>query len=613
MAVWQRAGDRMSGYTPYRYIVGLWFFTASLAFILCMYDMAGALVNGQFIPADHDSFYHARRIIDTIPHLSAFYQFDPRIHAPEGSWVTWPWAYDFSLALIAKSVMAVTGMREPMAVIAFIAPAWIFVNAALVLAITRQLRLSFMLQTVVMLSFALSTLTRDLHRVGMVDHHYVEHTFVLATLYCGLRWFESPGNLARAAWLGVVLGLAPAFHNGDFILQLPVIGALIFLWWLGKPIELKGSVVLAGSLVGTTTLALLPSEPFRLGMFSYTLHSWFHFYVAFCSAAAILFVAATSRRPRTIAVLLAGAFLGLLPLVKQIESGYEFLSGELVELDRMAEVSSVFDYLLRGQLDFMVWLYSCMIWILPVGVFWSWWRLRKYSTPANYFLAIYSLFGAVLLLTQFRLEYFGAFALWVLPCLLVQDLIYGRSPVFRRNMMIACAVVMLGATVPGLARLRTPVAPGGAPVYTMLRGMLLSMHDICGKAPGVVLADHNFGHYITYHTDCPVIADNFVLTRQHEEKLRLSVKLFESSVADVLRDAPYVRYILVSRADRIGIEKCFPSCPANRGLRHELLESRDPYPPALKFLGEVQAAHDGVTEPFARLFEVVHSRSPTRR
>ncbi|MFO1436489.1 MAG: hypothetical protein U1F34_09140 [Gammaproteobacteria bacterium] len=584
--------------------VVLWLSTASLAFILCMYDMAGALINGEFIPSDHDSFYHARRIIDAIPDLSKFYQFDPRIHAPEGSWITWPWGYDFTVAAVTKLLMSITGVTHPMSIIAFIAPAWVFVNAAFLLGIARKLSLSFGLQIIVMICFACSMLTRSLHRVGMVDHHYIEHTFVLATLYCGLCWFSDLSNWKRAATMGVVLGLAPAFHNGDFILQIPVLGALLLVWLLGKPIDQRGCGIFAATLVLSTALALIPSQPFYLGMFSYYLHSWFHLYVAACTAVASVFLSFADRRLSTGVMFFVGACLAVSPLISEIVLGREFLFGELIQLDQMGEVSSVLGFVQRGETGYMLQLYSCLIGLLPFGIAWSVWRLKFSMSAQNIFLAVFVVCGTSLLFIQFRLEYFGAFALWLLPALFVNDM-FGKCSKLTRKATLGLGMAMLGAMVPSLATLRTPVAPGADLAYARLRDMFLAIHDACARDPGVILADHNFGHYITYHSDCSVIADNFILTKQHEEKLRLSLELFHSNVSDVLKRARYIKYIMVARADRVGIDKCFPACAANTGLRHQLLESNGPFPDEVRFLGEVQGTHDGVTEPLARLFKVV--------
>ncbi len=264
----------------------LWLFASTVAFTLAMHGLSGALIDGVYIPADHDSFYHARRILAALAAPWQLVQFDPRIHAPEGSWVTWPWAYDTLMAALARSALLFMPAQQPLAVLDTIAPLAVTLSTALVLGCARQLGLRFALQVAAVMSFALAALTRDLHRVGMLDHHYVEHIFVLATLYCGLRWCRQLNDTGAARWLGVVLGLAPAFHNGDFILQVPVLATLAVLWWR-HALPPRAAMQFAGALLFTTALMLLPSQPFRLGMFSYTLHSWFHLYVAAGSAGTV--------------------------------------------------------------------------------------------------------------------------------------------------------------------------------------------------------------------------------------------------------------------------------------------------------------------------------------
>ena len=65
------------------------------------------------------------------------------------------------------------------------------------------------------------------------------------------------------------------------------------------------------------------------------------------------------------------------------------------------------------------------------------------------------------------------------------------------------------------------------------------------KDPGIVLADNDAGHYIRYYTECSVIANNFLLTRQHEQKIRQIDYLTSLPAAALPGAAPFVRYMLV--------------------------------------------------------------------
>ena len=125
----------------------------------------------------------------------------------------WPWAYDYLLVKVTQVALWVAPTLDPTAFISYARVAWIFVNAALFMAICRSIgshdntRLS-------RCSVSRVAANPDPPRIGMIDHHYVEHTFVLATIWLGLRWFENPDKHSRAPWpLGATLGLACAFHN----------------------------------------------------------------------------------------------------------------------------------------------------------------------------------------------------------------------------------------------------------------------------------------------------------------------------------------------------------------------------------------------------------------
>ena len=440
---------------PLRYTVVLWLGGSALAFLLCMYDLSGTLVQGVFLPTDQDSFYHARRILDAVPNPLQMYQFDPRIHAPEGSWVTWPWAYDMMMAFIAKALMTVTGVQDPRSVLAFVAPAWVFVNIALLIGVTKRLQLSLALQAIAVFCFAASTLTRTLHRVGMLDHHYIEQTFVLAMIFLGLGWFQKIGDQRRAALLGFALGIAPAFHNGLFILQLPLLITLLCLWWLGRPLPMLAMRAFAFALVLTTTVFLLPSEPFREGMFSFYLHSWFHLYIAVCSAVVCLFFAKVRRSPKAAVALLCVGVVLAIPMLSQLLEGGNFLLARIMEYDKIGETQSIAQWVANRGVNYISRIYSYLLWLLPAGLVYLCWRLRSDSSNGSIFFVVALLFGSILLLQQIRFEYFGSIALYLPLCLLADD--WRRRSVKAGHLATAVlAVVVALAYVPCLSNVARP-------------------------------------------------------------------------------------------------------------------------------------------------------------
>jgi hypothetical protein len=359
-------------------------------------------------------------------------------------------------------------------------------------------------------------------------------------------------------------------------------------------------------LVVTTAVFLLPSQPFRLGMFSFYLHSWFHLYIAICSGVVCLFMATSRRRPRTLVLLLVIGALLTIPIVSQLVEGGDFFLARIMEYDKIQETHSIAQWVRNGLIVHVNRIFSFLLWLMPLGLAWTCWRLRFDSSDSSIFFAVMALFGALMLLQQLRFEYFGSFTLYLPLCLFVEDL-RGRSEKLGWAATATLGIVAVLAHIPSLAGLRAATSNGGDFTYMLTRQIYPSLHDACAQRPGVVLASYNDGHYITYHTDCAVIADGFILTHQHQEKVVQVRELLGSSVSDVLVNAPFVRYIYIRRADNIfsGSQRCFPACPENKGLRHELLENGPPYPPELKLLAEHELRLEGTTLPYARLFEVI--------
>jgi hypothetical protein len=564
-------------------------------------------VDGVFVPADNDSLYHARRIIDALGNPLRIAQFDGRIHAPEGSWLTWPWAYGALMAVLAKALLALTGAADPMTVLAFIAPAGVFVNAALLLAICRRLGLSAPMQALAMLFFATLPLTQNLHRTGTVDHHWAEYTFVLATIWLGLAWFEDLSSRRRAIALAVVLGAAPAFQNGLFILQLPALLSVGWLWATRRALDRRAALAFAVALVASTAAFLLPSDPFRNGEFSYYLHSWFHLYVAGCTALLCVLASRFRAAPLAAAVLcalLAAMGVAILP---QLELGGDFLFTRIPFMERMAETRSIAHEVASGRGLRVTVNYSPLLWLLPLGLGGLAWRLRRDASNARIYFFVQALFGSFLLLQTLRFHYFGSFALILPICQLIDDARDRQAvPFASRARAVALSVVIVAVIVAGpLGRLGTRYLLANDYWYVYLRHLYPVLAQACREGPGVVLAHHQDGHFIRYHTECSVIGNNFLTTPQHIQKVWFSEDLLAGSLADVLRQAPYVRYILVRRADDVldAARTCGLLCPENEGLRRELLQPEAPE--RLRLLMDLRLQIRGQPVTLARLFEVV--------
>jgi len=106
-----------------------WLIFSLITVAVAMLYTSASFVDGHYIPVGNDSFYHARRIIDAAIGVRGFYQFDTMIHVPEGSWLNWPWAYDYLLALALRGALWVRPDVQAMKFLAFVPVFWVFVNA----------------------------------------------------------------------------------------------------------------------------------------------------------------------------------------------------------------------------------------------------------------------------------------------------------------------------------------------------------------------------------------------------------------------------------------------------------------------------------------------------
>ena len=535
-------------------LLGIWVFTSLIAAALALEFTHATYLDGVWHPVGNDSFYHARRILDAVDSPRGFYQFDEMIHAPQGSWLTWPWGYDWFMAKFVQVWQFFSPTTDSMHIITHTAVYWIFVNAAILLGITVALNLPTGMSALVMLGFALSPLTQNLHGVGLIDHHYVEYTFVLLTVLTGLAWLKKPASAARAIALGVTLGIAPAFHTGLFILQAPVLLTLGLLW-LQNTLPPKDSMLaLACALTLGTLVALLPSEPFQEGQFQFSVLSWFHLYIA---AISTLFIASMARFKFGVKQLLGFCALGialLIPIWEDTIGGAAFLSQKILFLDAISETTSPYQ-MLTGDEGFWktVGYYSMFGLLAPLLIPLFIYRGWKSRSSTDIFFAVMVTLGVGLLLTQYRLNYFGSFALLLGWAVVLNDKFrfIAQRPLISFFLGL---IIVIGAFLPAFFNvlfMRYHLTWDES--YKESLPLFAALQERCEVNPGIVLIDNNFGHIIRYHTDCSVIANNFLMTDQHVAKIREMWRYLEMSPEELLENKPDdMRYVYVRMNRYIG-------------------------------------------------------------
>jgi hypothetical protein len=531
-------------------LLAVWLVATAVAVFFSLLLKDSSLVAGTYLPRTNDSFYHARRILDAAVGSRGFYQFDTRLHVPEGAWIPWPWAYDY---LMAKAVQVAMWLRpglDPMAFVSYVPVFWILINSSLFLAASGAAGLSLPMRCLAMFCYAVSPFTQLLHGIGMIDHHYMEHTFVLLTLWLGLSWFANPARLKWAVSLGAALGFAQGFHNGLFILQILPLSCIALLWLRGGAPPSRSLYAFGAALLVSTVLVLLPSEPFLKGMFEFGLLSWFHLYIAVCTSAIVCFVARWRFSRTSSAGLLALCVVLVIPLSAQLLSGATFLSGKFSVLGSITEALSPYELFTKtfGPTQ-TAGYYSWLIVIAPLLLLYYAYRAVRDSAPARLYYALSVVFGLGMLLSQFRFYYMGFFALTTSVLLIVDQLTW-RLRWHRGGAFAASFALLTLAYQPALReRLFTVYAPSGDREYANALPIFRKLGELCSDDPGVVLANHDDGNAILFHTDCSVIANNFILRPQDAEKINEVDRLMRMDPSRLGAEAPEVKYLLLRAED----------------------------------------------------------------
>jgi len=584
----------------------IWLLGGTIAFGLASLHVEISILGDLIVPSGPDSFYHAKRILNLLE-TGTLVQFDPLFSAPDGEYVSWPWAYDTLMALTTFVANSMFPDASLMTTMVKLPPLITFFNAGLIVILGRVLRLPITYILVAVIVFAVSPLTQNLHMIGRLDHHMLEFSFVIGAIILGIKYFTDINSARCAIAYGVLLGVAPAFHNGLFILQLPFLITLLFIWVRKETIS-ESVVHFSCSLIITTLLFLIPSEPFRSGLFSYYFHSWFHLYIAICtSAIACYFYRLRFCRKSFLALVLLGVCLSL-PVLIDIGGGLKFITGDddiylvIEEFSRPIswEASSgLIPYMNTGE-------YSGLLVLLPFSIgLLLYWGLVKVS-PCTTFFTVSSVFGSVLLLAQYRLNYFGSFALYFPVLILCNEL--SRHYQSRQKLILACMTtlfVICSIPVKDYLLERRPLS--GNYDYEMTHTIYKDLERSCRLDPGVVLADYNDGHYISFHTPCAVIANNFLITPLDFDRVAFTKELFNGTV-DELLDNGWINYVFVRREDNVFLYKSQENVrQGNSPLIAELLFSNE-LPDRFVQISSVEFEYpNGESQPLAKVFKIVRS------
>jgi len=345
----------------------------------------------------------------------------------------------------------------------------------------------------------------------------------------------------------------------------------------------------------------LPSSSFRHGGFVFYTLSWFHVYFAACVGVVCGYMSRASFSRNRLLLLLGMGTAMLVPVLSQLLLADRFLSVSVEGAERIGEVQSVWELGVNGRsLNAVTRCYSLLIYLLPITAAMCVWQLWRSTDSARTLLWVTSLFGLALLALMVRLHVFGSFALY-LPWIALLDQPTLASRLAPRTTRLALALALLVAFAPVMSQVFSRKITGNDPYYALTNDIYPALASQCARKPAVALSNLDDANYILFHTQCPVIANNFLLTPFHEKKVREVRALMNLSAAELGRLAPQVGYVFVHRQSLFRLD--------DRGDMKFMAGGNpdDPDPPLVR---ELMTAAPGQLPPGFRLVQELSFEKP---
>jgi hypothetical protein len=426
------------------------------------------------------------------------------------------------------------------------------------------------------------------------------------TICAGIWFFSKRDALAPGIVLGLVLASAIGVHNSLFILQIPVVLMFLLRWMQGEPLpSRRACLAFAASLSLLTIAVCAPSEPWQKGFFEFYTLSWFHTYIAFCTAAFCCAVVYVPHSKLTLWLILGGAALAALPIVGILGFAQKFMSGQLDSIQGIIEVYSPYQLHAKFGPGLSTYIYSWLLWLSAPMVLFNGWLALKVRDPRIQFFAVAATLGLALLQLQFRFHVFGELALVATPLLAIH-LAQQRWPALATRILVGGCVAFVLMLVPTYHHWTLYWKPAGYAGYKEFSGAFPVLREACAARPGIVLAGQDAGHWVRYHSSCSVIGDAFLLTPQHAAKVREVDALMALTPEGLLGAPQPIRYVFVFHSADIFRGVPEPDLALMRSrlppLEARLLGPLGGLPPQFRVLWS-QETPQGQT--FARLFEIV--------
>ena len=529
----------------------VWLAGSTLCYVLLFQTLNTSFWGGEFFPTGMDSFYHARRILDAYYGIAANFDLDAHLNFPDGMWVPWPWLYDTMMAGLVNFATSLSGNQNPQYVLFSLPPLWVYINFGLLVYILFLFRLDIKIAVSTALAFCFLPFLFKLHGFGRVDHHFAELTMLFLAIVTSLKWLRNINNLNLSLCCGAVFALAPAIHNGLFLLYVPLL-VTMFMAWRANRLSIGFTAALTFFFCSNLLLLVLLffSGPFKAGFFTYYFFSWFHLYIAVFSSIIIIFFSKLPCSGRHTLYLIALTVFLSLPLMGNFIHGYEWVGADIPYLSTIVEMQPLFNFdkPMLPQVTLMISNFGIFAVLGPPALACAIWYLAKNSDDSLVFISAMLLLSVLLFWHQRRFVYL-AIPVLVLFSAIAAD--YWIKRAINRNTtrkIITYVASMLFLSTPILTfAVLTSVRPAlGVPEYPLTLPLVKKAGELCAEDPGVVLADSHFGNMVRYLTNCSVISNMMFITQNNYKKAAEVQHLLQQQPQDIVEHHRHIKYILVT-------------------------------------------------------------------
>ncbi|MGK0297838.1 MAG: hypothetical protein ACI9XC_001455 [Gammaproteobacteria bacterium] len=334
----------------------------------------------------------------------------------------------------------------------------------------------------------------------------------------------------------------------------------------------------------------------------------FHLYIASCTSLMIFFLKKLTLSKKNLALLICLALILTTPLISELFTGINFIGGENFFYQKINEMKSPLEInnkFTPYSLE-IIRKYSGLFLLLPISLIILLVLYCSDKVPYKLYLLVFSIFGATMLLSQLRLQYFGSYVLYF-PLLIGAKVITEKFSKYRHATLAVITLILMISYIPPMRKLLDSHQLGGSFDYALTHTIYEELAKSCSTSPGTVLADFNDGHFISFHTECAVIANIMVISPLDFERIGETQRLLGLTVDDIVHEEDWIDYIYVRREDNTYENNDLETIKQiNRGLRADLLFN-DEVPAGLSLLAS--ASFDDGTQSktiLAKVFKIEH-------